>query len=260
MAPAVSPSLQTGYDEQYDESMTAWRELGGKYKAERIVELSRGLGAKRVLDCGCGEGSVLKFLAASGRFDELHGVDISDSGVAQTKKRELPRVAEVKKFDGYEVPYPDGFFDLSYATHVVEHVEHPRLLLRELARVSKRQILEVPLDYHLRCDRDVGGQLAIGHINVYSPSTFRFLVRSEGFTILDEQLSQLTADVWRHAWYERERLPRGLRRNWRRELKLALTPLRNRWERWRKGPALHDELGFDALTVLTRHDGALEIM
>jgi ubiquinone/menaquinone biosynthesis C-methylase UbiE len=252
----VSASLQAGYDEQYDDSMTAWRELGGKYKAERILELAAGSVARKVLDCGAGEGSVLSFLDRSGQFDELYGIDISSSGVAQVQKRNLRRLVEVQKFDGYEIPYPDGFFDLAYATHVIEHVEHPRLLLRELARVSKRQIMEVPLDYRMDCDRHVEGQLSIGHINIYTPSTFRFLIKSEGFEILDERLSRLSRDVIRYAWYNND----GRRFDLEAEIGLLLAPLRHRYDRWRQGALRHDELSFDAITVLTRAAGALSIL
>lgn len=252
----VSASLQSGYDEQYDDSMTAWRELGGQYKAQRILELSTGLGARRVLDCGAGEGSVLSYLDRSGRFDSLYGIDISKSGVAQIEKRKLSRLAEVRIFDGYEIPYPDGFFDLAYATHVVEHVEHPRLLLRELSRVSKHQILEVPLDYRIGCDRHVDSQLAIGHINIYTPSTFRFLVKSEGFEILNERLSRLTRDVIRYAWYNND----GRRFQVREELKLLLSPLLHYYERLKRGGRAYDEYCFDAITLLTRAGGGLRIM
>jgi ubiquinone/menaquinone biosynthesis C-methylase UbiE len=162
----------------------------------------------------------------------------------------------VQKFDGYEVPYPDGFFDLAYATHVIEHVEHPRLLLRELARVSRHQIMEVPLDYRIDCDQHVEGQLSIGHINIYTPSTFRFLLKSEGFEILDERLSRLSRDVIRYAWYNND----GRRFELKEELKLLLAPLRRRWERWRQGALRHDEYSFDAITVLTRAGRGLEIM
>lgn len=252
----VSASLQSGYDEQYDDAMTAWRELGGKYKAERILDLASGLGARRVLDCGAGEGSVLSFLDRSARFDSLYGIDISKSGVAQIQKRNLSRLAEVRIFDGYEIPYPDGFFDLAYATHVLEHVEHPRLLLRELSRVSKHQILEVPLDFRVGCDRHVESQLAIGHINIYTPSTFRFLVKSEGFVVLDERLSRLTRDVVRYAWYHND----GRRFQLREELKLLLSPLLQRYERFKRGKQQHDEFCFDAITLLTRAGDGLRIM
>lgn len=252
----VSPNLQSGYDEQYSDAMTAWRELGAKYKAQNILELTAHLNAKKVLDCGAGEGAVLQQLDDDGRFSELYGVEISDSGISQIHKRNLQRLAELHKFDGYTLPFEDQTFDIAYATHVIEHVEHPRLLLRELKRVSRHQVLEVPLDYRLGIDKEVKGQLAIGHINIYTPSLFRFFVRSEGFEIVDERLTSLPREIIRYNWYENE----GRDFDLRAEARLLMSPVRRLWRRLRQGRRRFDEFEHDALTLLTRDAGRLEIM
>lgn len=252
----ISTTLQTAYDEQYSDRMTEWRELGGKYKAENILAVCAGHAFRRVLECGAGEGSILKHLDASGAFDELHALEISDSGIAQIRKRALPRLRELKKFDGYQVPYPDRSFDLVYCSHVLEHVEHPRVLLRELRRVSGFQAFEVPLDYAPGIDRNVGALLSYGHINVFTPSTFKFLLRSEGYEILAERRTRQTNDVIRFNWYRNQ----GLERTFRRERKLLMRPLREAWRRIRKGRAWEDEFGFSAYTCLARSAGELRIM
>jgi len=51
-------------------------------------------------------------------------------------KQKHEKLADFKKFDGYHIGYPDGFFDLAYCTHVLERVEHPRML-RKLKRKAK---------------------------------------------------------------------------------------------------------------------------
>jgi hypothetical protein len=83
-APAtkVAASLQAAYDEQYSDSTTAWREVGGKYKVRNLLQVCAGRRFERVLDCGAGEGSLLKFLDEAGTFAELHAVEISDSGLS----------------------------------------------------------------------------------------------------------------------------------------------------------------------------------
>jgi SAM-dependent methyltransferase len=210
----------------------------------------------KVLDCGAGEGAVLQHLNDDGRFAELHAVDISDSGIEQIRKRALPLLRSLQKFDGYVLPFDDGAFDLAYATHVIEHVEHPRILLRELARVSKHQVFEVPLDYRLGIDTEVKGQLAIGHINIYTPALFRFLLLSEGFELLDERLTRLAPEVIRYNWRHNERRKVGFRD----EARLRLAPLRAWWRRLSRGRRTFDEYEFDALTVLTRAAGKLDIM
>jgi len=109
--------------------MTAWRELGGKYKAKNILEVCRNHAFSKVLECGAGEGSILKFLDEANAFSELHAIEISDTGVDQIRKRNLQGLKNVQKFNGYELPYPDNAFDMVYCSHVIEHVEHPRILL-----------------------------------------------------------------------------------------------------------------------------------
>jgi len=255
MSIRVSPSLQSGYDEQYTDALSAWRELGGKYKAQNIIALARGLEAKKVLDCGAGEGSVLHWLDQAGCFEELHAVEISQSGIQYIERRRLGSVRTVQKFDGYHIPHENGAFDVAIASHVIEHVEHPRLLLRELARVSKYQIMEVPLDYRVGIDREVQGQLRIGHINIFTPALFRFLVRSEGFEILDERLTKLTRDVLRYNWYQNERRRFDLVA----EVKLLYSPLSSWIKKLFKGRKAYEERAFDALTVLTRVAGELKI-
>jgi ubiquinone/menaquinone biosynthesis C-methylase UbiE len=159
---SVGKTLQSAYDEQYTEAMTQWREIGGKQKASNILSVTAGNEFSKVLECGAGEGSILMHLDKANRFDELYAIEISDSGVFQIKKRNLKSLKEVKKFNGYEIPYPDKHFGLAYCSHVIEHVEHPRLLLRELMRVSAYQVFEIPLDYCTNIDRDFQKILSTG--------------------------------------------------------------------------------------------------
>ncbi len=65
----------------------------------------------------------------------------------------------------------------------MEHVEHERVLLREIKRVSKYQIFEVPIDFSFYVDKKITHFLSYGHINIYTPGLFRFLLMSEKFKI-----------------------------------------------------------------------------
>jgi ubiquinone/menaquinone biosynthesis C-methylase UbiE len=252
----VSPALAGAYDEQYAEELAGWREIGGKYKARNIVEVCRGRQFRKVLDCGAGEGSILKFLDAAAAFDELYAIEISESGIERIRGRDLPRLREARKFDGYEIPYPDDCFDMAYCSHVIEHVEHPRILLRELGRVSRFQVFEVPLDYSVGVDRRTRDFLSYGHINIYTPSLFRFLLNSEGFEILADKLSYAAAEVERYNWYRNLKLKPSLVR----ELLLRLDPLRRLVRRIQKGRAGYEEYHFSAYTCLATRAGGLRIL
>ena len=174
----------SAYDERYS-ARSPWRELGAKYKAQNLVEVCRRADFKprRILEVGAGEGAVLMHLDAVGFGGELHALEIAHSGVDVIRSRALPTVQSVGWFDGYNIPFPDDSFDAVILCHVLEHVEFERLLLRELRRVAPRHIIEVPLDYYPGIDKKYHHYLGYGHINIYTPTSMRFLLRSEGFKV-----------------------------------------------------------------------------
>jgi ubiquinone/menaquinone biosynthesis C-methylase UbiE len=251
----VSPTLQAAYDEQYSDESTPWRELCARDKAANILAVCAGQQYPRVLECGAGEGAILKFLEGAGFCSELSAIEISDSGLRQIEKRRLRTLQHVRKFNGYEIPFADTSFDLVYCSHVIEHVEHPRVLLRELRRVAARQVFEIPLDYAPRVDMQSKHYLSYGHINVFTPSTFKFLLKSEGFEILTERYTHNSPKMIRYNWYRNM----GMRRNWTGEMKLLVWPLYRALRRLQLGPALYRELEFSAYTCLTQATGFLKI-
>jgi ubiquinone/menaquinone biosynthesis C-methylase UbiE len=251
----IATTLQAAYNEQYSGGASEWRAIGAKHKAANIVEVCRGHNFSKVLECGAGEGSVLQALADAKVFPELHAVEISDSGIAVINQRRIPSLVEVKKFDGYTLPFPDKSFDLVYCTHVLEHVEHPRLLLRELLRVARFQVLEVPLDYSIGCDKNIDHFLGYGHINVFTPTTFRFLIRSEGYRIHSEHLSYIADDVLRFYWYRNLKLEKTLRR----EAVFWVRPFRQWMSRLRQGRERQSEFDHQAYTCLAEGVGELKI-
>lgn len=251
----VGKTLQTAYDEMYTDDISAWRELGGKHKARNILSVCDGKTFHKVLECGAGEGSILKALDHFGPFPELYAVEISDSGIAQIRKRNIAGLAEVKKFDGYEIPYPDKMFDMVYCSHVIEHVEHPRLLLRELSRVAKFQVFEIPLDYSIGADINVRQFLSYGHINIYTPTLFKFLLKSEGYEVLSERFTSTAPDIIRFNWYKNM----GRKKSIFNELKIFALPLRNALKKILYGRRRYAEYGYSAYTCLTKCAGELKI-
>ena len=91
---------------------------------------------------------------------------------------------EAKVFDGYTIDLPDRSIDFGFATHVLEHVPDPRRFLREIHRVCKRVFIEIPIDYSNKIPTQ--HLLSYGHVNVFTPSTARFLLESEGFKVEKE--------------------------------------------------------------------------
>jgi ubiquinone/menaquinone biosynthesis C-methylase UbiE len=251
----ITKTLQSSYDEQYTDQMTEWREICGKYKAANILNVCKNHKFTKVLECGAGEGSILKFLDASDVFAELDAIEISDSGVSQILRRNLHKLKDVKKFNGYEIPYPDNEFDMAYCSHVIEHVEHPRLLLRELKRVSYFQVFEIPLDYSIGIDLSINFFLSYGHINIFTPSLFKFLLKSEGYKIITELLTHTEREVMRFSWNKDLKT----KKNYYRELVQEIYPLRKFLKRIVYSRKRYEEFGYNNYTCLAKGVGDLMI-
>ncbi len=110
--------------------------------------------------------------------------DIVDRRRSDPQERHFA-IGRVSFFDGYSIPYGDRVFDLAILSHVIEHVEFPRKLLYEAARVAKYIFIEVPLEDTMRLGRDFVPD-GVGHINFYSATTVRRLAQTRNLEVLDQ--------------------------------------------------------------------------
>jgi SAM-dependent methyltransferase len=88
-------------------------------------------GAK-VLDVGCGDGTLDSLILRSRPDLSINGIDI-----LVRPQTHIP----VVPFDGSTIPYPDGAFDVVMFVDVLHHTEDPMVLLREAKRVARRAIV-----------------------------------------------------------------------------------------------------------------------
>jgi len=174
--------LRTAYSY---EGESEWCRLNALDKAGNVVRLCGGVPHASILDVGAGEGSVLGRLVELD-FGQTHfAIEVSESGLDAIRGRNLPSLAECRRFDGECIPYADASFDLAVLSHVVEHVENPRKLLHEAKRVARHVLVEVPLEHNLHLPRDFEVN-DLGHINAYTVTTIRRLLQSCGFEVLSE--------------------------------------------------------------------------
>ena len=211
----LSGNVKTAYDEFYQKHDEAWRMLGAKYKAQHIVDVCTGKTFAKVLEVGAGDGSILHYLSEQNFAPEYHAVEISDSGVAHIKSRNIKGLASVQEFDGYKLPFDDNSFDLIILSHVLEHVEHERLLLREMKRVARHFVIEVPLDYRAGIDKRIKHFLAYGHINMYTPTSLRYLLMTEGYEVEKDLTSMIEPEVTKFNTYINQKKPKSLLTNLR---------------------------------------------
>ncbi len=191
---SVATDHQENYDGYYD-GQSEWRSLCAVDKVRNIVRLCEGLPHRAVLEIGAGDGSVLKGLSDLGFGEELHALEISKSGVDAIRGQGIPNLASCSTFDGYNLPLEDQRVDLAIISHVLEHVEYPRRLLYEAARVARQIFVEVPLEHNLRLARDYVPD-AVGHINFYAYGTLRRLVQTCGLEVLEQIVTHPSREVY----------------------------------------------------------------
>lgn len=95
--------------------------------AEALAERQTGA---TLVDIGCGTGSLRPFI--SHLCADYIGVDA-------IRYEEFPADAVFRQIDldSGHVPLPDGAADVTVAIEIIEHLENPRALMRELTRLTK---------------------------------------------------------------------------------------------------------------------------
>jgi ubiquinone/menaquinone biosynthesis C-methylase UbiE len=92
----------------------------------------------RLLDCGCGSGTLTVGLAQRVAPGQVIGLDREPAQVEKARSHAAQHgVANVEFRVGnvYELPYPDGAFDAVFAHAVLQHLADPMQALREMHRV-----------------------------------------------------------------------------------------------------------------------------
>jgi SAM-dependent methyltransferase len=217
---SVNEKLVQNYADYYedDTALIEWRRMGGIDKCKNIIRLCGNLQHANILEIGCGDGAILERLAHLRFGSQFAGLEISPSAVRQVQEKKIPN-CQVQLFDGYDLPFPEKSFDLAILSHVLEHVEYPRRLIHDAAKVAKTVFIEVPLEDNWRMSHDFVFD-RVGHINFYNPRTIRSLVQSCGMTVLDAYPchSALPSYIFRKGKL------RGTLSYWFKEIALRTTP------------------------------------
>jgi 2-polyprenyl-3-methyl-5-hydroxy-6-metoxy-1,4-benzoquinol methylase len=103
----------------------------------------------RILDLGCGAGSVSNELVRRGHA--VYGLDIMQEAVDRAKERGIH--AQVYDMNHVPLPFQDGFFDCILALDILEHLFDPMTLLLEMKRLLSKEgyaIVFLPLHFDIR--------------------------------------------------------------------------------------------------------------
>jgi SAM-dependent methyltransferase len=158
-------------------------------KRDKLPQLlTQHLPRGKVLDVGCGGGSVLRSLPE--RY-EPHGIEISKALAAQADalaRARGGRVVQASAVAGL-AQFPAAAMDGALLSAFLEHEAQPAVLLRELHRVLRPGapvIVKVP--NYASVNRTVRGAKWCGfrhpdHVNYFTPASLASLARACGFGI-----------------------------------------------------------------------------
>ena len=95
----------------------------------------------RVLDVGCGDGTLMEFLKSSKPID-IRGIEILKNNVQKCIGKGLTVVEGDAEKDLSQ--FPDGSFDLVILSQTLQAFLNPEKVISELLRVGKKAIVTIP--------------------------------------------------------------------------------------------------------------------
>ncbi len=95
----------------------------------------------RVLDIGCGDGSLIEFLFRT-RHCDARGIELDMAEVTRAVAHGLPVMQG--DADADLTHYPDNAFDYVVLSRTLQAVEQPREVLRQMLRIGARAIVSFP--------------------------------------------------------------------------------------------------------------------
>lgn len=94
----------------------------------------------RIIDLGCGNGSLIEKLISE-KFVDGYGMEISKSGVEACLKKKLN---VIEGNIDQKLPFEDDFFDYAICNVTVQMVLYPEILIKEMKRIARYQIISFP--------------------------------------------------------------------------------------------------------------------
>jgi len=95
----------------------------------------------RVLDVGCGDGTLMEFLKNNKEID-IRGIEISKNNVQQCIGKGLTVIEGDAEQDLSQ--FPDGSFDFVILSQTLQAFLNPEKVISELLRVGKKAIVTIP--------------------------------------------------------------------------------------------------------------------
>ena len=164
--------------------------MGAARAREELIKQANIQPNQRVLDLGCGTGTLVVLLKRKYPAAEIAGVDPDPKALQRAQKKVRRAGVAVQLDEGFadELPYEAGTFDRVLSSFMLHHLEEPEreMTLREVLRVLKPAGTFHLLDFAGGEDKAPGrlGRLVNSHARLEDNSQQRILqlMRRAGFT------------------------------------------------------------------------------
>jgi SAM-dependent methyltransferase len=122
------------------------------------------------------------------RVDSYLGIDFNEASIRAAKAFSPPSNVRFAVGDATELP--EGQFDVAMLVHVLEHIDDPENLLRNLSRLAPTLIVEVPDFYRcglnpVRLDVGVDFSSDDDHVREYTEALLRDQLERAGEVVRD---------------------------------------------------------------------------
>jgi methionine biosynthesis protein MetW len=135
----------------------------------------------RILDLGCGDGTLLEYLVREKRVTG-RGIELGEAGILTCVRRGLS-VRQGNLEEGL-ADYPEASFDYVILSQTLPFLDDPAMILQEMLRVGKQAIVSFPNWGYWRCRFEL---LLTGRIPRASdlPERWHEAPRWQAFTVAD---------------------------------------------------------------------------
>lgn len=175
-----------------------WCTLGAREKAVSVIRLAADRVIRDVLEIGCGTGAVLAQLDNLAFGDRYWACEPMAELCDLAKTKTIRRMVGISCTTFDDETFAGQSYDLIILSHVLEHVLNPAELLSRALRRGRYVIVEVPIEANMAGNlrSAVRRRLtdrprmvnAAGHIQFFSTSDAKKLVRWSGGQVLDTRL------------------------------------------------------------------------
>jgi ubiquinone/menaquinone biosynthesis C-methylase UbiE len=130
---ALSSTFSAADGDGYELQMARW----SRRLAPLFIEFAGIASGQRVLDVGCGTGSLTFELTRQAHFGAIEGIDLTPVYIEHARRRARDPRLEFQVGDACALPFPNASFDHCLSMLVLQFIPRTELAVREMCRVTR---------------------------------------------------------------------------------------------------------------------------